>query len=306
MTDPASSPDIDYHEILKVAKQAAKLAGAEIQRVWWQSSTSSSSSSSTMKTNTKSSNVDLVTETDEKAEQLIIDLLTQTYPSHKIIGEESSGADCVYTLTDDPTWTIDPVDGTTNFVHRLGLSCVLVAFLIDKDVKVGVTYNPTSEELFWAIKGQGAFLETSDGLTRRIHVSSTRDVQQALIAVDPGYGRDDHSVNRYISVQRDLLRQGVRSLRTYGCCGLCLASVACGRFDACFEEGSWDDNTGPKIWDLSAGKLLVEEAGGVTRDMTHRVASNKDQPMDILQRSSFVAATSELADSILEIIYNAK
>ena len=296
---------MDYQEILKVAKQAARLAGTEIQRVWWPSSSSSSSTTTattTTTTYTKSNNVDLVTETDEKAEELIIDLLKTTYPTHKIIGEESSGADCIYTLTDEPTWTIDPVDGTTNFVHRLGLSCVLVAFLIDKDVKVGVTYNPTSEEMFWAIKGQGAFLETRDGVIRQIHVSSTTNIQEALIAMDPGYGRDDDSIHRYISVQRDILKQGVRSIRTYGCCGLCLANVACGRFDAFFEEGSWENNTGPKIWDLSAGKLLVEEAGGVTRDVTKRIS--KDQPMDVLQRSSFVAATPELADQILEIMYN--
>jgi fructose-1,6-bisphosphatase/inositol monophosphatase family enzyme len=83
-----------------------------------------------------------------------------------------------------------------------------------------------------------------------------------------------------------------------------LANVACGRFDAFFEEGSWDDNTGPKIWDLSAGKLLIEEAGGVTRDVTNRMDKDTKKPMDILQRSSFVAATPELADQILEIMYN--
>lgn len=284
---------IDYDAILMVAKQAAKLAGAEIQRVWWQETNSLV---------TKSSNVDLVTETDEKAEQLIIELLQSTYPTHKIIGEESSGADCHYTLTDEPTWTIDPVDGTTNFVHRLGLSCVLIAFLYQQQVKVGVTYNPTSEELFWAIQGRGAYLETRDGMTRRIHTSSTTEIPQALIAMDPGYGRDISSIDRFQSVQRNILIQGVRNIRTYGCSGLCLANVACGRFDAAFEEGSWKDHTGPKIWDLCAGKLLVEEAGGVTRDITNRVY--KDKPMDILQRSSFVAATPELADRLLDIMYN--
>jgi fructose-1,6-bisphosphatase/inositol monophosphatase family enzyme len=286
---------LDYQAILSVAKEAAKLAGAEIQRVWWEETNSLV---------TKSNNVDLVTETDERAEELITELLQKTYPTHKIIGEESSGADCEYTLTDEPTWTIDPVDGTTNFVHRLGLSCVLVAFLYRKEVKVGVTYNPTSEELFWAIKGQGAFLETRDGTKRQIHVSKTTDIQQALIAMDPGYGRDDDSIHRYLSVQKNILQRGVRNVRTYGCCGLCLANVASGRFDAFFEEGSWETNTGPKIWDFCAGKLLIEEAGGVTRDVTNR--ASKDKPMDILQRSSFVAATPELADQILDIMYNSK
>ncbi len=285
-----------YDAILSVAKHAAKVAGAEIQRVWWEETTNAP--------NIKSSNVDLVTETDEKAEQLIIEIIQSNYPTHKIIGEESSGADCHYTLTDEPTWTIDPVDGTTNFVHRLGLSCVLIAFLDQKQVKVGVTYNPSSEELFWAIQGRGAYLETRDGTIRRIHTSATQEIPQALIAMDPGYGRDEASIHRFQSVQKSILIQGVRNIRTYGCSGLCLANVACGRFDAAFEEGSWNDHTGPKIWDLCAGKLLVEEAGGVTRDITDR--RSKDQPMDILQRSSFVAATPELADRILDIMYSSK
>lgn len=297
---------IDYEEILNVAKQAAKLAGAEIQRVWWQQQGGDDNDETT--TTTKSNNVDLVTETDQKAEAIIIEFLQERFPHHQIIGEESSGADCQYTLTDAPTWTIDPVDGTTNFVHRLGLSCVLIGFLVQQEVKVGVTYNPTSDELFWAIKGQGAFAQTSaDGNNiniRRIQVSQTTQIPQALIAMDPGYGRDDASIHRYLSVQQALLKEGVRSIRVYGCCGIALSNVACGRFDACFEEGSWKDHTGPKIWDLSAGKLLVEEAGGVTRDITDR--HSKDQPMSLLQRSSFVAATPELADRILEIMYNTK
>ena len=293
ITDDDTVIDLDYEAILLVAKQAAKAAGAEIQRVWWEETNSLT---------IKSSNVDLVTETDEKAEQLIIDIIHSTYPTHQIIGEESSGADCHYTLTEEPTWTIDPIDGTTNFVHRLGLSCVLIAFLYQKQVQVGVTYNPSNEELFWAIRGQGAFLETRDGTVRRIHASTTTEISQSLVAMDPGYGRDEASIDRFQSVQRNILLQGVRNIRTYGCSGLCLANVACGRFDAAFEEGSWKDHTGPKIWDLCAGKLLVEEAGGVTRDITDRRV--KDQPMDILQRSSFVAATPELADRLLDIMYS--
>ena len=298
----------DLEEILLVAKQAAKLAGKEIQRVTNATNNNdvdNEDSNTLLAVVTKSNDVDLVTETDQKCEDLITALLQSKYPSHKIIGEESSGADCKYELTDEPTWTIDPIDGTTNFVHRLGLSCVLVAFINQKDVKVGVTYNPASEEMYWAIKGRGAFVQQHDtGPIRQIHVSKTTDITKALIAMDPGYGRDDNSIHRFLSVQKEILQRGVRNIRTYGCSGLCLANVACGRFDASFEEGSWDDNTGPKIWDLCAGKLLIEEAGGVTRDVTKRLS--KDKPLDILQRSSFVAATPELADQLLDIIYNTK
>ena len=234
------------------------------------------------------------------------------FPTHKIIGEESSsssaetgpaldGNRCGYTLTDDPTWTVDPIDGTTNFVHRLGLSCVLVSFLHRQSVLVGVTYNPTSDEMFWAVRGTGAFLQMGDGTVRPIHASNTTRITEALVSTDPGYGRDDASIDRYVSVQRNLLRTGVRNLRTYGCSGLALANVACGRFDAAFEEGSWDDGTGPKIWDLAAGRLLVEEAGGVTVDVTDR--SRRDRPMDLMGRSCFAAATPELAEQVLDVIY---
>lgn len=310
-------PDLD--EILDVAKEAAILAGEEVRRVWWQSSSSSLSSPADVvggepcgndgisRTNgsaiaTKSSNVDLVTETDERCEALITEHIRRRFPTHKIIGEESSGPDCRYVLTDEPTWTVDPIDGTTNFVHRLGLSCILVAFVHGGDVKVGVTYNPTSEDMFWAVRGRGAFLQTRDGTVRRIRVSNTTRITEALVAMDPGYGRDDASIHRYLSVQGGILRRGVRNVRTYGCSGLALANVACGRFDVSFEEGSWEGHTGPKIWDLCAGKLLVEEAGGVTRDVTHRAA--RDRPMDILQRSSFAAATPELADQVLDVMYS--
>jgi fructose-1,6-bisphosphatase/inositol monophosphatase family enzyme len=322
----------DLEEILSVAKEAEILAGNEIQRVWWPSSASNNSNNRSDRDDvtttidvcdgggagncvggvviaTKSNNVDLVTETDEQCEVIIKNHIVSKYPTHQIIGEESSGSDCQYTLTDDPTWTIDPIDGTTNFVHRLGLSCVLVAFLYQKKVLVGVTYNPTSEEMFWAIQGQGSYLQTKDGTIRKIHVSQTTDITTALVAMDPGYGRDEHSIHRYLSLQQNILRNGVRNIRTYGCSGLALANVACGRFDVSFEEGSWESHTGPKIWDLCAGKLLVEEAGGVTRDITHRATARRDSTssttnpsMDILQRSCFAAATTQLADQVLDII----
>ena len=186
--------------------------------------------------------------------------------------------------------------------NRLGLSCVLVAFLEKKQVQVGVTYNPTSQELFWAIRGQGAYLETPDGTTRRMHSSKCQNIKQALVALDPGYGRDEASIHRFQSVQKGILQAGVRNIRAYGCTGLCLANVAPGRLDASFEEGSWEDQTGPKIWDLCAGKLLIEEAGGVPRGITNQ-ASQTTESMDALQRSCFVAATPELADQILDIMY---
>jgi len=287
------SGDIDYEAILDVAKEAAQLAGSVIREAML-----------TPKSEifAKSSSVDLVTETDKKCEELVTNLLKSKYPGHKIIGEEGMGADGKYMLTNDPTWTIDPIDGTTNFVHRLSLCCVLISFIVEKCPVVSVTYDPMSDEIFWAMKGNGAFMMNCHGITHPIYVSGTTSIQNAVISMDAGYGRGEEEVKKYTSVQSAILLKHVRHIRVFGSCGLTMAYVACGRLDAGFEEGSWESNCGPKIWDFSAGKLLVEEAGGVTRDVTGRESKEKD--LDLMERSVFMASSPELAEELMDIIYD--
>ena len=202
---------------------------------------------------------------------------------------------------------INPSDGTTNFVHRLSLTCVLIAFLVNQQPVVGVIYDPMAQEMFWAIQGRGAYLQRQRDDShepQRLQVSSTTDVTQAVVAMDAGYGRTPAAVNRYIQVQRALLLQRVRHVRTLGCCGLCLAYLAAGRLDGFFEQGAWHDNTGPKIWDLAPGYLIVKEAGGVTRDATDP-STTRNEPLNLLQRSVFAAATTELAETLMDVIQNA-
>ena len=290
------STNINLHEILGVAKEGVLLAGKEIRTAMLTAQTADIAA-------TKSNAVDLVTETDQKCEDLVMNLLKSKYPQHEIIGEEACGADGKYVLTDKPTWTIDPIDGTTNFVHRLPMSCVLISFLINKEPVVGVIYEPMGKEMFWAIKGEGAYMQDRDGNERKISVSSTTSIQRAVVAMDAGYGRDEAGVKKYMSVQSALLLKRIRHIRSFGCCGLVMAYVACGRLDAGFEEGSWALNCGPKIWDFTSGKLIVQEAGGVTRDLTDR--KSKDEPLDLMQRSVFSAATPELATELLDTIYDA-
>lgn len=245
-------------KVLQVAQEAALAAGGVIRGAVF--------SSEKIKLATKSASTDLVTETDEKCERLVIEHIQKTFPNHKIIGEESSGSN-KYELTDDPTWTIDPIDGTTNFVHQLKLCCVLISHLVNKDVCVAVTYDPYADELFWAVTGRGAFLKVGNGESVQIHVSKTESIANAVISMDPGYGRDKTAVQRYCAIQGAILSRSVRNLRVIGCTGLNMAWVACGRLDGGFEEGSWEGNSGPKIWDFSAGLLLIKEAGGITRDI---------------------------------------
>lgn len=291
---------MDLNEILMVAQNAAVIAGSKIRSV---SLDSSSSSQLTM----KSSSTDLVTETDKQCEELVMAHIRHHFPTHKIIGEEDSGSER-YELTDDETWTVDPIDGTTNFCHRLKLSCVIISFLKKKEVLVGVIYDPYADELFYAVKGSGAFM-TKKGMSNSgnddkdiipIHVSQTKTITNAVISLDPGYGRDSVAVERFTAVQKAILSRSVRHVRVIGSTGLNMAWVACGRYDCAFEEGSWEGNRGPKIWDFAAGSLLVKEAGGITRDLECQLTD--DKPLDLLGRSFFCASNEVLANEILDAI----
>jgi len=272
-------------DVLATAKHAALLAGEQIAAAW--------QTRGEVK-DTKSNATDLVTETDQRCEDMIIKLLREKYPEHHIIGEETAGSS-KYELTDGPTWTIDPIDGTTNFVHRLALSCVIIAFLHKKEVLVGVVYDPMAKELFWATRGGGAFLNGN-----AVKVSDTQVLGRAVISMDPGYGRDDVAVSRFTCMQAAILLRSVRNIRVLGSTGLNMAYVACGRLDAGFEMGSWELNHGPKIWDFAAGRLLVEEAGGLTRDIAGKLPA--EAPLDLLGRSFFVASSRGLAAELMEAI----
>ncbi|CAB9497542.1 Inositol monophosphatase 1 [Seminavis robusta] len=288
MSDTTASAT-DLSLVLSVAQEAARLAGSTIVGALGSAGALQEKSNST----------DLVTETDQKCEELIVKLLQEKFPAHKIIGEESNGS-AKYELTDDPTWTIDPIDGTTNFVHSLKLSCVILSFLEQKIVQVAVVYDPYHDELFYATKGQGAFLIAKGGAPTPLQVSQTKSLKQAVITMDPGYGRGSVEVARFCNLQAAILQTGVRNLRILGSTGLVMANVAAGRVDAAFEEGSWDTGLGPKIWDFAAGKLLIQEAGGLTRDIEASDFSNTE--LDVMKRSFFGAATPELANELLAII----
>lgn len=282
----------DLEKVLQIAQRAALEAGAVIRDA-------SASRRDDLAPVTKSSSTDLVTETDRRCELLITERIQREFPDHAIIGEEDSGSDR-YVLTDGPTWTVDPIDGTTNFVHRLRLSCVIVSFLEGKEVRAGVIYDPYADELFFAVKGKGSFLREGDGEPVPIRVSNTKKISDAVISMDPGYGRDPDAVRLYCAVQGAVLSRSVRNVRVVGCTGLNMAWAACGRLDGGFEEGSWETGRGPKIWDFAAGRLLVEEAGGITRDLES--PPGDDAPLDLTKRSFFCAATVELAGEVLECI----
>ncbi|KAI5635443.1 inositol monophosphatase family domain-containing protein [Phthorimaea operculella] len=231
---------------------------------------------------TKSSAIDLVTEVDKKVERALIEGLSNTFPAHKFIGEEScaDGAKCV--LADDPTWIIDPVDGTLNFVHGFPHSCISLGLCINKESVAGIIYNPLLQQLFTARKGRGAFLND-----RRIHVSKTKELKDALVAFEAGTSTDE---GRRAAVFENFKRvitkaHGVRAL---GSAALNMAMVALGGADANFEFGI-------HAWDVAAGDILVREAGGVVIDPA-------GGPFDILSRRVLCASSPELAQELAKTI----
>jgi myo-inositol-1(or 4)-monophosphatase len=196
--------------------------------------------------------VDLVTEADRASEKLIVERLTTAFPGHGIFGEEGArrGLDAEY------RWYVDPLDGTTNFAHGFPVFCVSMglehrpaglAADADGELITAVIYDPTRDELFTAQKGTGAWLNG-----RRIHVSATRDLAEALLATGFPSRKRHASPNIHFYQEFTLRSHGVRRA---GSAALDLAYTACGRID-----GFWEFRLNP--WDTAAGALLVTEAGG--------------------------------------------
>lgn len=230
----------------------------------------------------KSSDIDLVTEIDQKVERLLIDGLSQQYPTHKFIGEESVAGGAKCDLTDAPTWIIDPVDGTLNFIHGFPHCCISVGLAINKECVAGIIYNPNLQQLFTAKKGQGAFLNG-----RQIHVSDIKVLPEALVAFECGTSRDEEKCKIVLENFKKIVSKG-HGMRSLGSAALNMAMVAMGGADANFEFGI-------HAWDIAAGDIIVREAGGVCIDPA-------GGPLDILSRRVLCASTPELAQEIANTI----
>lgn len=230
----------------------------------------------------KSSDIDLVTEVDKKVEQTLIEGLTKKFPTHKFIGEESvaDGAKCE--LTDSPTWIIDPIDGTLNFIHGFPHCCISVGFAINKECVAGIIYNPNLQQLFTAKKGQGAFLND-----RKIHVSDVKELRNALVVFECGTSRDADKCAVVFENFKQIVAKG-HGMRSLGSAALNMAMVAMGGADANFEFGI-------HAWDIAAGDILVREAGGVCLDPS-------GAPLDLLSRRVLCASTPELAEEISKTV----
>jgi len=257
-----------YEFVVKLAKEGGQLVR---ERIWSQKTV-----------DCKSCDIDLVTETDRQVEELIISNLKSKFPDHRFIGEESTATGIKCEFTDDPTWIIDPVDGTLNFVHGYPNVCVSVALWVNKVAEIGIIYNPVLELFFSARRGQGAFLNG-----KPIHVSCVNELSKSLIGFEFGASRDAERL-KIVVENLNILMPHVHGMRSSGSCAQNMAMVALGGTDANFEFGV-------HAWDMAAGCLIVIEAGGVVIDPA-------GGPFDVLSRRYLCAGTQELADQLVKVI----
>ena len=231
------------HPMLNIAIKAARAAGAIINRA--------SLDIERLQVTAKSHN-DFVTEVEQAAEQAIIDTILEAYPGHGILAEESGRSQGA--KHSEYVWIIDPLDGTTNFIHGLPMYCVSIALAHRGVVQQAVVYDPTRNDLFYASKGRGAFLND-----RRLRVSKRTRMSDALIGTGFPFRRGDN-FKRYVKMFEEVM-QHCAGLRRPGAAALDLCYVAAGYYDAFFE-------TGLQPWDVAAGSLIIAEAGGLVGNFT--------------------------------------
>ena len=231
------------HPMLNIAIKAARAAGAIINRA--------SLDLDLLKVNTKSPN-DFVTEVDQMAEQAIIEILLTAYPGHGILAEESGRTHGA--KNSEYVWIIDPLDGTTNFIHGFPVYAVSIALAFRDQVQQAVVYDPTRNDMFYASKGRGAFLND-----KRLRVSKRIRMAESLIGTGFPFRKGDN-FKRYVKMFEEIM-QNCAGLRRPGAAALDLCYVAAGYYDGFFE-------TGLNPWDIAAGSLLITEAGGLIGNFT--------------------------------------
>jgi len=227
------------HPMLNTAIKAARRGAAIINRA--------SFDIDRVKVTEKRQN-DFVTEVDHAAEQAIIDVLKNAYPDHAFLAEESGPSANLHDENEN-VWIIDPLDGTTNFIHGFPQYCVSIALQQRGQITQAVVYDPTRNDLFTATKGAGAYLND-----KRLRVTKRDKIADALIGT--GYmHHDKDALNEYLKMF-GVMTESCTGLRRAGAAALDLAYVAAGRLDGFFEKGL-------KPWDMAAGSLLITESGGI-------------------------------------------
>ncbi|MGA0569459.1 inositol monophosphatase family protein [Variovorax sp. VNK109] len=259
----------NLHPMLNVAIKAARAAGAIINRA--------ALDVESVRISQKQVN-DFVTEVDQAAEAIIIETLLTAYPGHGILAEESGSEHGA--RDSDYVWIIDPLDGTTNFIHGFPVYCVSIALSVKGKIEQAVIYDPSRNDLFTATRGRGAYLNE-----RRIRVSKRTELKQCLISTGFPF-RPGDNFNNYLRMMGDVM-QRTAGLRRPGAAALDLAYVAAGFADGFFE-------TGLNPWDVAAGSLLVTEAGGLVGNFTGEA--------DFLEQRECLAGNPRIYGQLVSIL----
>jgi myo-inositol-1(or 4)-monophosphatase len=218
---------------------------------------------------------DFVTQIDKAAEAAIIETIHKAYPDHAILAEESGAM-----KQNEYRWIIDPLDGTTNFIHGFPQYCVSIAVQHRGAIQHGVVYDPTRNELFTASKGRGAFLDD-----RRIRVSKCTQLRAALVGTGFPF-KELSRIDLYFRQLRNVM-QNSAGVRRAGAAALDLAYVAAGRVDAFWEMGL-------SAWDMAAGALMIQEAGGLVGDLAGESG--------YLEKGEIAAATPKVFPELLQVL----
>lgn len=258
---------MDIKKLLDVAVTASKLAGSKLKEGF----------GSSFEISSKEGVHNLVTEYDYLAEQIILTNIKESFPDHFILSEEA-GAN---TSKSNVRWIIDPLDGTVNFAHSIPIFCVSIGVELNGEMVVGVIYNPMLEELFVAVKGEGATLNG-----KKINVSKTTSLQDSILVTGFPYNVAQNE-NGCIDDVVTILKLGL-PLRRLGSAALDLAYLAAGRFD-----GYWESKLNP--WDIAAGLLIVREAGG---KVTHY-----DNNEYVLSNGTVLATNSLIHDELSKALH---
>jgi len=255
------------HPMLNIAVRAARRAGSIINRA--------SLNGGALNVRAKRVN-DFVTQVDQAAEEAIIEIVRKAHPDHGFLAEESgkTPGEAEY------VWIIDPLDGTTNFIHGFPQYCVSIAVEHRGALAHGVVYDPVKNELFTTSKGRGAFLND-----RRIRVSKCTRLKESLVGTGFPF-KELSRLDLYTGQLRNLI-QGSAGVRRAGAAALDLAYVACGRLDAFWEMGL-------SPWDMAAGALLIQEAGGLVGDFSGEAR--------YMQSGDVSAATPKVFPQLLEAL----
>jgi myo-inositol-1(or 4)-monophosphatase len=255
------------HPILNIAIRAARRGASVINRA--------ALAGGGLQVSSKRAN-DFVTEVDRGAEAAIVEVIRKAYPAHAILAEESGASEGA----DEFRWIIDPLDGTTNFIHGFPQYCVSIGVEHKGALEHAVVYDPVRDELFTATKGRGAYLND-----RRIRVSKCVKLGDALVGTGFPF-KELSRVDLYLRQLRAMMEKS-SGVRRAGAAALDLAYVACGRLDAFWELGL-------SPWDMAAGTLLIQEAGGLVGDL--------DGEQGFMASGDVCASTPKLFPPLLEAL----